>query len=584
VGRVQENKARFFFTFFSKFGCEKKTKKKTNFFKPKKKKRKKKMQGSSLNLTAKPDLREKTLKQLKEHVKTLALKRWGANNQHDGFDEEFMYIERITGSDFFVEDLSTAEALENKTKNRYSNVLALESTRVKLPAYLCHDPSAHHKRRKKRMERRRSRRSATSQSRASSSKNKTKVNSSKNGQQKKATDKKKEDDDDDDDDDSVDDDDNDESSNGSFDGDLSSSSGIDSDSDDDEDFAASSSSQCGRGTCSDYVNANYITGCTDASGRGRQVYIAGQGALKETVPEFWKMVWAEDSRVIVMLTKITEGERQKCYRYWSTKRAKVIEGLDGEPLFTVTQVATPVLETEELIFRKIAIEHHPSGEVREISHFQYREWPDHGLPKSTEKFRQLLALVDDTHATTPIVVHCSAGIGRTGTFCTVHINLCKMRYATADRPPKFDILGTVLRLRKERLGMVQTKEQYMFCYLAVLEGALEWRRTFGSLSSPAPAIPVSMLASGSGSGSASSPSSSAAAASSSSSSPTKNSSRKSSASSAMNHLGPGGSPKDRRRSSSRSSASPRRRSRSRGAENRRRRPRGSKVDDNNQSE
>jgi len=101
------------------------------------------------------------------------------------------------------------------------------------------------------------------------------------------------------------------------------------------------------------------------------------------------------------------------------------------------------------------------------------DWPDHGLPESTEAFREVLTNVDKVRKnSTPIVVHCSAGIGRTGTFCTVHSilqQLDKQKREHPEEPPKVNILETVLKLRSQRIGMVQTKEQYVFCYKALAE-------------------------------------------------------------------------------------------------------------------
>jgi len=113
-------------------------------------------------------------------------------------------------------------------------------------------------------------------------------------------------------------------------------------------------------------------------------------------------------------------------------------------------------------------------------HFQYTGWPDHGLPPSTKHFVQLLECVDNAvvERSGPIGVHCSAGIGRTGTFCTVHINVHILRehFKTNFRPPPLNVVNTILLLRKQRPGMVQTKEQFLFCYRAILDEYLRlWR-------------------------------------------------------------------------------------------------------------
>eukprot|EP00008_Paramoeba_atlantica_P001064 CAMPEP_0201503028 /NCGR_PEP_ID=MMETSP0151_2-20130828/84444_1 /ASSEMBLY_ACC=CAM_ASM_000257 /TAXON_ID=200890 /ORGANISM="Paramoeba atlantica, Strain 621/1 / CCAP 1560/9" /LENGTH=296 /DNA_ID=CAMNT_0047896655 /DNA_START=292 /DNA_END=1182 /DNA_ORIENTATION=+ len=124
----------------------------------------------------------------------------------------------------------------------------------------------------------------------------------------------------------------------------------------------------------------------------------------------------------------------------------------------------------------------PTGACRDIYHLQYREWPDFGIPNGTEKFRQMLDIVDyfETPAT-PTIVHCSAGIGRTGTFCTIHKHFSKMKYFHSLHEDifsmnLFDVQATVAKLRKDRVGMVQTKDQYIFCYHAILEGASAFRK------------------------------------------------------------------------------------------------------------
>jgi len=132
-----------------------------------------------------------------------------------------------------------------------------------------------------------------------------------------------------------------------------------------------------------------------------------------------------------------------------------------------------------LVKRQFLVEHKELNQTRNIYHYQYTEWPDHGLPASTAAFTELLHSVDRNNGTDynrkpPIIVHCSAGIGRTGTFCTVHSTLRKLHYhiqqsGDSQLNVKDLIRSTVLRLRKSRFGMVQTKEQFQFCYMCLYE-------------------------------------------------------------------------------------------------------------------
>ncbi|MDP2434587.1 MAG: protein-tyrosine phosphatase family protein [archaeon] len=408
-----------------------------------------------------PDLRPKTLKELKHHVQKLALMRWGNNQQFDGFDDEFNLIEKRSEGDQHFEDFTSAKLPENRPKNRYSNVLPLESTRVHLPPSLVAQlglssyinanyitgwyptllaASADHSPGVLFLEQPPTSGPSAATSPCSSSH--PPVASPSLAASPPPL--------------------------------LAQSLGI-------SGQVLPSSSLC----------------FVPSSLRNPKAYIACQGCLEETVADFWAMVWDEKATLIVMLTKILEGDRQKCHQYWSPRRAKTFTDTAKKPVLSLTVLADssrlnseldasslsalakrPSLQkADDLVLRRFSLKHHPSGEERVINHFQYVEWPDHGTPRHTATFRYLLRLVDAAKPTGPIVVHCSAGIGRTGTFCTVHMNLAPLSsHLPPPAQPLFDILGTVLRLRKERSGMVQTKEQYMFCYLAVLEGALEWKR------------------------------------------------------------------------------------------------------------
>lgn len=217
----------------------------------------------------------------------------------------------------------------------------------------------------------------------------------------------------------------------------------------------------------DYINANYVDGVYEKQ------YIATQGPLKETAEDFWRMCWEQEINVVVMLTRVTENSRVKCYKYWPSKIKTKSFGR-----FSVRLISKE--KEHGLVTRLIRLSKHDprdSGvtEDMEIHHYQYKEWPDHGLPSSAATFRHLLHLVDAVHDRRgPILVHCSAGIGRTGTFCTVHTitqNLDRHMYEhkDGDVEPTFNVFDTILKLRLNRVGMVQTKDQFQFCYQAVLE-------------------------------------------------------------------------------------------------------------------
>eukprot|EP01097_Dermamoeba_algensis_P011404 TRINITY_DN882_c0_g2_i2.p1 TRINITY_DN882_c0_g2~~TRINITY_DN882_c0_g2_i2.p1 ORF type:complete len:454 (-),score=62.91 TRINITY_DN882_c0_g2_i2:237-1598(-) len=330
---------------------------------------------------------------------------------------------------------------------------------------------------------------------------------------------------------------------------------------------------------SDYVNANYIDGLIPSSSHA---YISTQGPLETTLADFWRLVWFENVHVILMLTKLVENDRAKCFRYFPQQKTKDLLEVDG---FKIQLVSKEKIENSHLVVRSLVLTETKSQETRKVTHLQYIEWPDHGLPSSTKTFRELMNLADEANQKGgPFVVHCSAGIGRTGTFCTVHSVIKKLLFdveqftkappekdstsrarklsgpviqpgfptqsnetqklkggitdsttqqnltshctptssttasqasnaslhspvfasslarpvspvsppmspkpfLTSSTPanhsstispsveaaaaePCIDILSTVLHMRKQRVGMVQTREQYEFCYLVVQE-------------------------------------------------------------------------------------------------------------------
>jgi protein tyrosine phosphatase len=227
---------------------------------------------------------------------------------------------------------------------------------------------------------------------------------------------------------------------------------------------------------SDYINANYISGEVPGS---ENTYISTQGPLPGTVGDFWRMVWEQNSKIVVMLTKEVEGGRAKCVKYWPDKDSRIYDDIRVSP-------ESIDLSSKQVTTRHLILEHLKTNEKRKVVHYQYKEWPDHGLPSSTKAFLHLVHSAKRVDKDGPIVVHCSAGIGRSGTFCAVHALVQKMReeLKTKGSLPPLNIVETVLNLRDQRPGMVQTKEQYMFCYLALQEEFQQLSQDKGS-SAPA---------------------------------------------------------------------------------------------------
>ncbi|KAM4050513.1 receptor-type tyrosine-protein phosphatase alpha-like [Anomaloglossus baeobatrachus] len=221
----------------------------------------------------------------------------------------------------------------------------------------------------------------------------------------------------------------------------------------------------GSGTSgSDYINASYIDGY-----RAPKVYIATQGPLPETVADFWSMVWQESSSVIVMLTALEEQNKVKCHCYWPDLT---------QTFGDITVSLVKVVQTGAIITRSFSLKKAQSMVQMTVEQLQYLEWPDHGVPRTSSGLVQLVEQMNrsNTPGSGPVIVHCSAGIGRTGTFVALDI-LLKMARAVR----KVNVFGCVLRLRKNRVSMVQDKEQYIFLYDGLLETLL-----CGSTGVPAP--------------------------------------------------------------------------------------------------
>ncbi|KFU90242.1 Receptor-type tyrosine-protein phosphatase kappa, partial [Chaetura pelagica] len=210
------------------------------------------------------------------------------------------------------------------------------------------------------------------------------------------------------------------------------------------------------GPGNDYINASYVD-----SYRSPRFFIAAQGPLPGTVVDFWQMVWQEKTSVIVMLTGLVEQNKTKCEQYWPEQ-----EQVYGD--FTVTLNNTRA--TTGLVTRIFCLQKAGCALPRVVEQFHYLLWPDHGVPRNPAQLLCLVEVVNKRVLETsagPVLVHCSAGIGRTGTFIALDF-LLKMGKAEG----KVDVFQCVQRLREQRVCMVQTKEQYTFLYEVLLEGLL----------------------------------------------------------------------------------------------------------------
>uniref|UniRef100_A0A8C6L887 Tyrosine-protein phosphatase non-receptor type 9 n=1 Tax=Nothobranchius furzeri TaxID=105023 RepID=A0A8C6L887_NOTFU len=225
-----------------------------------------------------------------------------------------------------------------------------------------------------------------------------------------------------------------------------------------------------RNERSDYINASYMDGY-----KQRNAYIGTQGPLERTYGDFWRMVWEQNVLVIVMTTRTDEGSRRKCGQYWPL-------GEGGQEVYGHIAVVNQRVDHHTHYNHTILELHNTETcEQRNASHFQYLSWPDYGVPTSAVTLIDFLGAVKrqqrkmvkalgpqwSTHPLgPPIVVHCSAGIGRTGTFCALDICLSQLQDVGS-----LNVFQTVRRMRMQRAFSIQTPDQYYFCYNAILEHA-----------------------------------------------------------------------------------------------------------------
>lgn len=207
--------------------------------------------------------------------------------------------------------------------------------------------------------------------------------------------------------------------------------------------------------CSDYINASYIDGYKE-----KNKFIAAQGPKQETVNDFWRMVWEQKSATIVMLTNLKERKEEKCYQYWP-----------DQGCWTYGNIRVCVEDCVVLVdytIRKFCIQSLPDSckAPRLVSQLHFTSWPDFGVPFTPIgmlKFLKKVRVLNPSHAG-PIVVHCSAGVGRTGTFIVIDAMMDMIH-----SEQKVDVFEFVSQIRNQRPQMVQTDVQYTFIYQALLE-------------------------------------------------------------------------------------------------------------------
>ncbi|XP_036058169.1 receptor-type tyrosine-protein phosphatase C [Onychomys torridus] len=207
---------------------------------------------------------------------------------------------------------------------------------------------------------------------------------------------------------------------------------------------------------STYINASYIDGFKEP-----RKYIAAQGPRDETVDDFWRMIWEQKATVIVMVTRCEEGNRNKCAEYWPCME---------EGTRAYRDVVVKINEHKrcpDYIIQKLIITHKKEKATgRDVTHIQFTSWPDHGVPEDPHLLLKLRRRVNafSNFFSGPIVVHCSAGVGRTGTYIGIDAMLEGL-----EAEGKVDVYGYVVKLRRQRCLMVQVEAQYILIHQALVE-------------------------------------------------------------------------------------------------------------------
>lgn len=225
---------------------------------------------------------------------------------------------------------------------------------------------------------------------------------------------------------------------------------------------------------SDYINANLIT-AEDENINPKKSYIATQGCLQGTVVDMWRMIWQERCCVIVMTTKEVERGKIKAVRYWTPFGDSSDSDERKLPVYKGTIIVKTVAEhkDKDYVIREFEVKkEHDDGKVeptRKVFQYHFMTWPDYGVPGDPGSVLDFLNIVNSKQESIegagPIVVHCSAGIGRTGTFIVIDMILNQIK--TYGMDCEIDIQKTIQMVRSQRSGMVQTEAQYKFVYLAV---------------------------------------------------------------------------------------------------------------------
>lgn len=220
--------------------------------------------------------------------------------------------------------------------------------------------------------------------------------------------------------------------------------------------------QSGEDPDTQYINANWVDGY-----KKKRQYIASQGPVPNSFISFWRMIWHMGVETIVMVTHEIEKGRMKCHRYWPDPTSSPPIKSMQYGLITVSHLSS--VPHKHFVVRTFDVS--CNGETRTVKHFAYTSWPDHGVPLTTQEllgFRNAIQTsIENEEA--PQVIHCSAGVGRTGTYIAID----KLMRSALDMHGPLNVDNVIREMRMARNFMVQTEIQYMFIYRAVLDAILD---------------------------------------------------------------------------------------------------------------
>ncbi|XP_051978116.1 LOW QUALITY PROTEIN: receptor-type tyrosine-protein phosphatase C [Xyrauchen texanus] len=206
----------------------------------------------------------------------------------------------------------------------------------------------------------------------------------------------------------------------------------------------------------DYINASFIEGYKEP-----KKYIAAQGPKDETIDDFWRMIWEQKSSIIVMVTRCEEGNKSKCAQYWPSldRETEIFDDF-------VVKIRSEDHCPDYIIRHLVLTNKREKAAEREVTHIQFISWPDHGVPGDPSLLLKLRRRVNSfkNFFSGPVVIHCSAGVGRTGTYISIDAMI-----ESLEEEGKVDIYGFVAKLRRQRCLMVQVEAQYTLIHTALIE-------------------------------------------------------------------------------------------------------------------